>query len=572
MISSRKLRRAWQLLPPADREELESLGDLSPLIAQLLRNRGVTSREEAHVFLHPQPMAQHNPLRLPNAEAAVERIASAIEGQETIAIFGDFDADGVTSAALLMEGMRALGARLVPYIPDRVAEGHGLNLPAIHFLREQGVQLIVTADCGITSAGEVAAAADLGIDTVITDHHAPPETLPGAVAVVDPKIPGAPDAYADLAAVGVAFTLMEALYARMGRPTDETLLEYVALGTVADISPMRGENRYLVSQGLDHLNNTKRPGISELLKVSGLAPGQVDTEAISFALGPRINAPGRVEHADPSFQLLVAQSAAEARPLAEMLNAKNIERRQLTENLVAKVEAMLEAMGDALPAILILGDPEFIPGVIGLAAGKLAEQYHRPSIVCQVGPQETRGSCRSIPEFNIIEALRRCDGIFDRYGGHAQAAGFTLPTRDFDGLKTRLIEIASEALREQTLTPSLLIDAELPLEGLNGQAIRALRELAPHGLDNPPPTLLSRNVKVKEARSMGKDGQHTRLKLQAGNVTWSAVAFDFAMEGQPAPPLIDVVYTLSADRWNGGEMLQLRVLDMAPSSEAPRLL
>ena len=569
MDSSGKPRRTWQVFPRAKGEQLRAVGDLPPLVAQVLYNRGVRSAAEAQAFLEPERTPERDPFLLPNAEPAVERIVKALQSRETIAVFGDFDGDGVTSSALLTQGLHALGARLVPYIPDRVSEGHGLNLPAVHFLHQQGVGLIVTADCGITSAAEVAAAADLGIDTVITDHHTPPERLPDAVAVVNPKLKGASTAYADLAAVGVAFKLVDALFARLGRSADESLLEYVALGTVVDLAPMRSENRHLVSRGLDHLNRTTRPGIQELLKVSGLAPGQVDTEAISYALGPRINAPGRIDHATPSYQLLVARSTAEAAPLAAELNAMNAERQRLGREVMSAVDEQLER---PLPPILILGDPSFPPGVVGLAAGKLAEQYHRPAIVCQVGPEETRGSCRSIPKFNIIEALRQCDGLFSRYGGHAQAAGFTMATRDFPELRERLTAIAAAALAGQDLTPRIIIDAEVRLAGLNGEVVTALRGLAPHGPENPLPTFLSRGVQVKELRPMGDQGQHMRLKLKAGGVTWRAVAFDMALAGDQPPPLIDVVFTLSVDRWSGRDLLQLRVLDMAPSKEAPRLL
>ena len=562
MDSSGKPRRIWQALPRAKGEQLRALGDLPPLVAQVLYNRGVRSPAEVQVFLEPERTPQRDPFLLPNAEPAVERIVKAIQDGETIALFGDFDADGITSSALLTQGLCALGARLLPYIPDRVSEGHGLNLPAVHLLRQQGARLIVTADCGISSAAEVAAAADLGIDTVITDHHIPPERLPDAVAVVDPKLKGASTAYADLAAVGVAFKLVEAMFSRMGRSVDGSLLEYVALGTVADLAPMRGENRHLVSRGLAHLNRTTRPGIQALLKASGLAPGQVDTEAISYALGPRINAPGRIDHATPSYQLLVAGSTAEAEPLAAELNARNAERQRLGREVMSAVDEQLER---PLPFILIVGDPSFPPGVVGLAAGKLAEQHHRPAIVCQVGTEETRGSCRSIPEFNIIDALRQCDGLLSRYGGHAQAAGFTMATRDFPELRERLTAIAFAALAGQDLTPRIIIDAEVRLVGLNGEVITALRGLAPHGPGNPLPTFLSRGVRVVDVRPMGDQGQHTRLKFRDGGVTWSAVAFDMALAGD-RPPLIDVVFTLSVDRWSGRDLLQLRVLDMAPST------
>lgn len=554
-------RRVWQVLPRASRADLEALGG-PPLIAQLLFNRGAKTRADAERFLHPS-LSSGDPFLLPGAEAAVRRLFQAVTHQERIGIFGDFDADGITASAVLTEGLRALGAKIVPYIPDRVLEGHGLNLPAIHHLHAAGVSLIVTADCGISSRPEVAAAADLGIDTIITDHHLPPIRLPEAVALVNPKIALAEPMYSDLASVGVASRLIDALYAEMGRKADETLLEFVALGTVADLAPMRGPvNRSLVRNGLAQLNSTRRPGIQELLKVAHVRPGQVDTEVIAYALGPRLNAPGRVDSATPSYHLLVARSTEEAAPLAAELDLRNGERQKITKVILERVKAEL---GFPLPPILILGSPDFQPGVVGLAAGKLTEEYNRPSIVCQVGPEETRGSCRSIPQFNIVEALRQCEDLFTRYGGHAQAAGFSMPSRNFLRLKERLLKISAAALGTQSLESRLVIDAELVMDHINGEIIRGLQDFAPHGPQNPVPSFLSRSVEVREARAMGSEGQHMRLRLRSRTVTWEAVAFNLAGERPTAGSLVDLVYTLGVDHWGGDSRLQMRVLDMLPS-------
>ncbi|MBF8299166.1 MAG: recJ [Dehalococcoidia bacterium] len=552
-------KRAWHVLPRATKDELQAVGG-HPLIAQLLFNRGMRTATEAQGFFQPQ-VDIGDPFLLPDAAPAVRRLARAIRAKEQIGIFGDFDADGVTSAAVLTEALRGLGASPIAYIPDRVAEGHGLNLSAIQYLRERGVSLVVTADCGIGSPGEVAAASEFGIDTIITDHHLPPARLPDAVAVVNPKLSHGDPRYTDLASVGVASRLMDALYGEMGQTPDQSLLEFVALGTIADLAPMHGAaNRSLVRQGLQQLNTTKRPGILELLKVAHLQPGQVDTESIAYALGPRINAPGRLDHATPSYQLLVARSSAEAAPLAAVLDARNTERQRLTREILQKVKAALEM---PLPPILVLGSPEFPAGIVGLAAGKLTEEFHRPSVVCEVGPEETRGSCRSIPEFNIVQALRQCEDLFTRYGGHAQAAGFSMPTRNFPLLRQRLLQIAEASLKPESLTPRLVIDAELPLDRINSDVIRGMRDFAPYGQQNPSPVFLSRRIEVRETRPMGAEGQHTRLKLRAGSITWDAVAFDTG-EGTKLPTgWVDLVYTLHVDRWGGQSTLQMRALDMA---------
>ena len=542
---------------------------MPPLIAQLLYNRGVRDQSQARAFLDTSWAGSGDPFLLPNADRAVDRLARAIDGRETIAIFGDFDADGVTASAVLYEGLRPLGVRVVPYIPDRVEEGHGLNLKAIQYLKGLGVTVLVTADCGITSVAEVAAAADLGMDTIITDHHSPPASLPDAVALVNPKLKGASLALADLAACGVAYKLMEALYLRLGRDHDESLLEFVALGTVADLAPMGPANRALVRRGIGLLNRTSKPGLLALLKVSGMSPGDVDTEAIAYTLGPRINAPGRIDHADASYQLLVSTTPEEAAPLAARLNERNAQRQQITREILEDVKRKLE---QPLRSLIMVGDAAYPPGVVGLVAGKLTEEYHRPSIVFQEGPVESRASCRSIPEFNIIEALRQCDGLFSRYGGHAQAAGFTIATTRLAELRRRLTEIAARALDPAAFIPRIRVDAHVRLERLTGDVIRAMRDLAPHGPINPAPTLLCRGVEVKDFKAMGAEGQHVRLKLKAGGVTWSAVAFNTDLGETPPAALIDLVFTLSVNRWNGSEGLQMRVLDMAPSSPAPRLL
>lgn len=561
MTTRQPPRRLWNVTPAAPSDVLRPLGRYPPLMAQLLYNRGIRSAADAEAFLDPQPHDSGGSAQIPGAEAAVARLVEAVRSGETIAVYGDFDADGVTSSALLVEAFTGLGARPITYIPHRVTEGHGLNLPAVQSLHRQGVGIIVTADCGVSDATEVAAAADLGIDVIITDHHSPPPVLPSAAAVVNPKLPGGPDAYRVLASVGVAFKLCESLYRALGRNLDPSLLEFVALGTVADVSPMGGENRYLVSEGLKRLNRTERPGLQALLEVADLKPGEVDSESVGYRLGPRINAPGRIDRADASFQLLTASSHEEARALAQGLDSKNTERQKLTRATVAKAREALAGDRD-LPPILILGDADFSAGIVGLVAGLLREEYYRPAVVYQRGPNETRASCRSIPEFSVIDALRRCDDLFQRYGGHAQAAGFTMATDRLPELVERLTAIAREELDGKRLHPSIAIDAEIPLGRIDGAAIRAVRQLAPYGVGNPQPTFLSRNVEVLDVRGVGADGRHLRFKLREGPVVWAAMAFDAPRLPQPAPERIDLVFNLSIDRWDGRERLRLNIVDL----------
>ncbi|MEE9286264.1 MAG: single-stranded-DNA-specific exonuclease RecJ [Dehalococcoidia bacterium] len=563
MTSGLPPRRIWDVLPAAPRDAGRALGRYPPIMAQLLYNRGIRSAADAEAFLHPKPPAPDEEIPLPNAQAAVSRLAEAVRSGETMAVYGDFDADGVTSSALLVEALTALGARPIVYIPDRVAEGHGLNLPAIRHLHRRGVSLVITADCGVTDVAEVAAAADLGIDTIVTDHHTPPGVVPDAVAVVNPKLsPGSTGIFHVLASVGVAFKLCQSLYRALDRPMDWSLLEFVALGSVADLSPMEGENRRLVREGLMYLNRTQRPGLRALLDVAGLKPGQVDTEAIGFGLGPRINAPGRMGHANISYQLLVASQPDEAHALAQQLDAANADRQRLTRQALARARERLTEAPELGP-LLILGDPDFSPGIVGLVAGRLREEYYRPAVVYQRGPEETRASCRSIPEFNIIEALRQCDDLFQRYGGHAQAAGFTIATGRLPELEERLTDIARRELAGRDLRPSIAIDAEIPLGRIDGAAIRAMRELAPYGVGNPQPTFLARDIEVLDVRRVGADGRHLRLRVREGPVSWTAIAFNAPPLPDPVPGYIDLVFTLSIERRQERETLQLNVLDLA---------
>ena len=556
--------RRWEVLPLAPQGVFQALAAYPPLIAQLLYNRGIETPRDAEEFLRAPQGGSHEALLLPGADDAVQRIVKAIQGNERVAVYGDFDADGVTSSALLTEAFRDLGLQPLAYIPDRVSEGHGLNMEAIRFLHGQGVGLIVTADCGITDAAEVAAAADLGMDVIITDHHAPPERLPDAAALVNPKLPGTPTGLAELASVGVAFKLYEAVCLRLERAVDWSLLELVALGTIADLAPLTGENRPMVKAGIERLNSSQRPGIQELMQVARVAPGAVDAEKIGFALGPRINAPGRIDHADASYALLTARSREEAAPFAHMLETKNLERRAQTQEIVSKAQELAEAEPDA--PLIFLGDPSFPPGVVGLAAGRLADRFHRPAIVYHEGPEESRASCRSIPEFNIIEALRAFDGVYMRYGGHAQAAGFTIETDRLAALKEGLVDYAGRRLDGMTLAPSLRIDAQIRLERLNPEVFRLMGELGPHGQGNQTPRFLSKAVDVGGVKTMGEHGDHMRFTVRTGGVAWDAVAFNLGSLAEGLSGPVDIVYNIATDQWGGRPRLRLNVQDLRPAS------
>ncbi len=562
-------RKRWRLRSPVPAEGL-ARSPFPPLIRSLLAQRGVHSEDEAARFLFLEPWPAADPLLLPGLEPAVERLAKAVAGGETVAVFGDFDVDGITAAALLTEALTDLGATALPYIPDRFSEGYGLNVPAIAELAGRGAGLLLAADCGTSSALEVEEAGRLGMDVIVLDHHAIPSRLPAAVAVVNPKLGDARGPYANLASVGVTYETVAALYGALGRPwPGERFLDLVAIGTVGDLAPLLGENRYLVKRGLAALRRAERPGLRALMAASGLRAEAVDVEAIAYGLAPRLNAAGRLAHGEASLRLLLATNEAEGQELAGQLNALNLERQRQQEQAVALAARLLAVEDpDGASPLTFIAHPEIPQGIAGLVASRLVDERYRPAIVCQTGEGESRASCRSIPGFDIVAALRRQAGLLVRFGGHAMAAGFTVANEDLPALKRALLEYAGEELAAMELWPSLEIDAEVPLARLRGEEIRWLQSFAPHGPGNPEPTFLSRDVLVVEAWPVGNDGQHLRLKLKDGPVTWPAMAFDLGEMASETGRRVDVVYSLVVDRRRKDE-LELRVKDLAPVRSSP---
>ncbi len=540
-----------------------SLG-ISPFQSNLLYNRGITRPDQLESFLSPGPQDLHDPFLLPDMDRAVERLERAISSREVVGAFGDFDTDGIAGTALLFQALERLGLRVVPYIPHRVEEGHGLNVQAIKGLKEAGVSLLITVDCGITSVEEVDVASSLGMDTIITDHHSLPPALPSAHAIVNPHRPDSRYPFRDLAGVGLGFKLSQGLYQHLGHRWPEDLLELVALGTVADLSPLKGENRYLVMEGLRVINRTRRPGLQELIKGARLAPGAIDTEAISYGLAPRLNAAGRLEHAITSMRLLTATSRDEAALLARQLEQRNSQRQQLTRDALIEASSEVASRPEVEP-LLIVGAEEWSPGILGLVAGKLAEEFCRPTIALSLGGDVIRASARSIPEFNIAEALGMCSDLFCRFGGHAQAAGFTMPSEHLNTLKQRLQAIAGERLSGLDLTPTINIDAQVPLQLLVGENFAFLQSLAPFGEGNPMPVFLTTNVQVVEASTMGDRSQHLRLKLKQGGSMWKGTAFWSSERLDHMQGKIDMVFTIAVDRWNSQNTLRLNLLDFRRS-------
>jgi single-stranded-DNA-specific exonuclease len=555
-------RKRWNLLPRIPDQLLSKVPGLTPLMAQLAFNRGLADPSQLETFLAADERLSADPFLLPDMHQAVARLYRALLSGEQIAVYGDFDADGITATALLVQGLGFLGGRVVPYIPSRLGEGHGLRTGVLRQLREQGISLVVTVDCGVTGIAEVQKAHRTGLDVVITDHHTPLDEVPPAVAVVDPKMPGSQYPFLELAGVGVAYKLLEALLHNVGQERYlDSLLDLVALGTVADMTPLLSENRYLVKRGLEVLNTAPRLGLREMMNQSRLTVGSVASENISWVIAPRLNTASRMDHALPSYELLMTESPERAQELAAWLEKKNVERQELTGRATARAREQVQEQG-VLP-LLMVGDESYPAGIAGLVAGRISDEFYRPTVVVGVGRRTSSGSCRSIPEFDIISALNRCGDLFTRFGGHAQAAGFVMPTGNLPVLRERLLEIASTGLAGVDLRPRLDIDAEVALPDLAGGTYQSIQKLAPFGQGNPLPAFLSRGVEVIECRTMGSNGDHLRFKLKQGDITWDAVGFGMG-DDQPEPStLLDIVYNLEVDHWSGQMMLRLNLLDFA---------
>lgn len=559
----------WHIAPPPPPEAEEALRRFPPVLRTLLYNRGHTTYTTARAFLEAAPPpGSEDPFALRGMEAAVERLNRAIRHNEPIAVYGDYDVDGVTATALLVEALQALGAQVQPYIPNRFDEGYGLNNEALSALHDAGVRVVVTVDCGIRSLDEVAHARGLGMDLIVTDHHVPGSELPPATAVINPKQPG--DAYPekDLAGVGLAYKLAQALVRRLRPQAAKAVQEHldlVALGTVADLAPLVGENRHLVRSGLHRLRQAQRQGIYSLIRVAGLQPQRLTAAHIGFMLGPRLNAAGRLESALAALNLLLARSPAEAGPLALQLDRQNRERQRLTKEVEQAAERLALGEGDEVPWLLFAAHPGFNPGVVGLAASRLVERYYRPAIVAQQGPEFTRGSCRSIPEFHITQALEQCADLLTHYGGHAAAAGFTVRNEHLPEFIARMQAIAAEQLGALDLRPTLKADAEMRLSDLTPELLSHLRWLEPTGFGNPRPRFVVRGAQVLSARAVGSDGNHLKLILSDGTTRHEAIAFRQGHWLDHLPPEVDILFTFEWNEYNGRRTPQLNIKDIRPS-------
>ncbi len=560
------MRKRWQITASLTAEAEQELAAFPFPLRQILFNRGYATEAEARAFLLPE-RAFPDPGYPLDVDVAVDRILYARGQGQKVIIYGDYDVDGVTATALLLEVLKRLDIAVESYIPNRFDEGYGLNIEALREIKAGGADLVISVDCGIRSLDEAEFARSIDLDLIITDHHHPGEVLPPALAVINPKRTDDPYPEKNLAGVGLAWKLAQALMQTVAAEVDSSLLELVALGTVADLAPLNGENRLLVRGGLKQLRASRRPGLLSLAKLAGLNLTTTTATDIGFILGPRLNAAGRLESALDALHLLLTQDVFQAGLLAQRLESQNRQRQALTRSIQAEAERLaLERAGDGdVPPLLFAVHPEFNIGVVGLAAARLSERHYRPAIVARQDAETTRGSCRSIPEFHITEALDQCADLLLHYGGHAAAAGFTLLNRNLPEFIERISWLAEKALDGKDLRPTLWADVETPLSLMGPEVWKQLQYLQPTGYGNPEATFVSRDVRVRQVRVVGAEGNHLKLTLEdERGVRWDAIGFRL---GEISPHLVpgdrvDILYTLEINEYNGRRTLQINLKDV----------
>lgn len=560
------MQKRWNIArhEPSLRALLAKDLGIPPLVAQVLINRNVRSKEAAEVFLRSGVDFLHSPLSLPDIDKAIKRIKQAIKKNEKVFLFGDYDVDGVTSCALLKMTIEKLGLAVRHCLPHRVRDGYGINKEAVNLAVKEKVGLFISVDCGITNIEEIKCLKDAGIDTIVIDHHEPKADLPPALAIVDPKLKGHSYPFRDLAAVGVVYKLCQELCQDL--LVDD--LDLVLLGTVADVVPLVGENRILVREGLARLAQTKKPGLKALIDACRIKGRELDPYAVSFILGPRLNAAGRVSSAEIAFNLLTAESFSAAEDLARQLDGENKRRQEIQKNILDEALALVEREVNFKDhSVIVLSRQGWHQGVLGIIASRLAEKFYRPSIIISTNESLGKGSARSIRDFHIFNALTQCSGLLENYGGHSHAAGLTILESNIGKFKGLINEVAKADLAPQDLIRSLDIDAEADLGEVNADLISGLDNLAPFGAGNPEPVFSSCNLFVRgRPNILGKN----TLKFWAsdGKITHQVVGFgmaekfDFVADGRK----IDLAYSASLDTWQDNHQAQLILKDIRPAS------
>jgi len=567
----------WNILP-IEQEKVEPLSrelQVPPLVAQMLINRGLHQADQIQDFFSPTLLQLPQPYLMKNMDKAVNRILKAFERKERIAIFGDYDADGVTATALLVHFLRSLFPDVLYYIPHRVREGYGLSFSGLTYLKEQGVDLIITVDCGISNHQEIEFARSMGLEIIVTDHHqVSRKGVPSAVAVLNPKQAGCPFPFKDLAGVGVAFYLLIALrqtldhqgFFPQGKPNLRTYLDLVTIGTVADVVPLLGANRILVREGLEVMTRSPQIGLAALKEVSGIQPTRaVSSFDVAFRLAPRINALGRLEEAAQGVQLLITDDVQKAWDLAQRMNQENSRRQTIEQMMIKEIDQIFQSRSEIKDRMsLVLGSETWHRGLLGLVASKLVERLARPVFLFTLEGETAHGSGRSLEGFHLFKGLETLEDLLLNFGGHAAAAGATLKIKDLPDFERAFETLVQKAFKETDLTPTLTLEGEIDFLGLSKDIAPLMTRLAPFGAGNPEPLLATRQVKVKSIRPVGNG--HLRLKMEQQGLIMDGIGFGLGDRIVKIGDMIDLAYTPLFSERRTTPYLELRIKDIKSTS------
>lgn len=547
-------------------EEFSKASGLGPAMAVILMNRGIKTEKAASSYMRKSLEDIHNPFMLDDMEEAVSRVLSALEKKEKIVIYGDYDVDGITATATVYKFLKSQGADVSYYIPDRFSEGYGINVLAVNKIARSGAKLMITVDCGITAVGEVEFAKTQGLDIIITDHHSCHESLPKAVAVINPKREDSSYPFPHLAGVGVAFKLVLALGIKLGLNTRQVFMEYVdmvALGTIADVVPLVDENRVIADKGINAIENTKNKGMKALLNIAGAGGKSVDVNSVAFFASPRLNAAGRLENASLSVELMTCEDELRAKEIAEHLDDLNAKRKEIEQKIFDEAYKKAEEMPEDTLVYVIAGE-NWNHGVIGIVASRLSEMYYRPCILISVDEGKGKGSGRSVPEMNLFDALSDSEDLLTAFGGHSQAAGLSIAEENIGEFTKKINEFAKKNIDSTSLVPKLYIDCNLGSQSVTMQSARMLEALAPFGEGNEIPVFSMQGLKVVSVQSMGADKKHLRLRLTDKNNMFNAVGFGMGELEEELKPgmMVNIAFNMNINTYQGSENLQLILKDI----------
>ncbi len=572
------MRRAWEIRQTEDAaaEDLARALGVAPLIARLLLNRGVSDADAGRRFLSPSLQDLHDPFRMCHMDRAVERVLTALRRGEQVAVWGDYDVDGITATSLLLLFLRRIGLRCSYHIPSRLEEGYGLNTPAIDHIAAAGSSLLITVDCGVSDVEPIAHAVERGLDVLVLDHHQVPETLPAAVGILNPHQPDCGFPTRDLAAVGVAFNLVMALRAELRRrdafidgeePNLREVLDLVALGTVADIVPLLDENRIITRFGLEELSAGRRPGVAALKEVAGLFGGAVSAGQVAFRLAPRINAAGRLGSASKGVELLTTRSYSTALKLARELDAVNAKRQGIEQTIYRQaVEQAERQTGGGKPGVLVLASEQWHVGVVGIVASRLVEKFGCPVVLVSLAGEAGRGSARGIDGVHLYDAMVNCADHLLAYGGHRMAAGLSIERASVERFRDAFGQAIEQQRAGQVLRKTVHIDAAVQPAQWQDAEVSTLAQLAPHGLGNPEPLFVGRGLELRSVRAVGREEPH-HLKAVCidGERRLDVIGFRMADRIREIDGPMDLVYVPEFNTWEGQTNLQLRLIDLRPS-------